>query len=400
MTERKIIPIAAVTSAVLVLLCLVLFQLQSSARKEKDTILVGLICDGDQSTPYSENFIQALSQVQAAYGERMQCDIRCNITADNCANVLDELVSEGADLIITNSYGFGEAAKDAAGKNPKVQFVQATQTNANTAPVYANYHTFMGRIYEGRYIAGQVAGRKLAQLVRQGRIDQDAAVIGYVGAYESPEVISGFTAFYLGAKDQCPSVTMRVRYTDTWTSYQKEYDTARKLIDEGCVLISQHSDTTGPAVACADASEEHTVYHVGYNTGMISIAPATTLISTKIEWTPYLMAAAEAVFAGQPIESRLHCDIHGNDAGGGFDGGWVRMLPLNQTIAARGTQDMIDRSIEGFKEGKIEVFKGDYTGTDPTDPTDTIDIRAGFTENQNQSAPSFHYILDGITTER
>lgn len=400
MTEKKIIPSTAFTAAILVFLFAFLFFRQSSGHKEKDRILVGLICDGDQSTPYSQNFIQSLSRVKTTYGDRMQCDIRYNITADNCRNVIDALVDEGADLIITNSYGFGEAAKKAAEIYPRVQFVQATQTNANTAPVLSNYHTFMGRIYEGRYIAGQVAGRKLSELIQNGRIQKDEAVIGYVGAYESPEVISGFTAFYLGAKEQCPSVTMKVRYTDTWTSYQKEYDTAKQLIHEGCVIISQHSDTTGPAVACADAAEAHPVFHVGYNTGMISIAPSTTLISTKIEWKPYFDAAVKAVFSGQRIESELHCDVHGNDAGGGFGDGWVRMLSLNQTIAAPGTRDLIDQSIEGFRAGKIDVFRGDYTGVNPEDPSDTIDLRKGYTENKDQSAPSFHYIIEGITTEK
>lgn len=399
MNERKIVPATAIVSAIFVVICGILFFNLSSAGNEKDKILVGLICDGDQSTPYSQNFIQALSQVRADYGDRMKCDIRYNITSDNCTNVINELVDEGADLIITNSYGFGKAAKKAAGKNPDVQFVQATQTNADDSPVYSNYHTFMGRICEGRYIAGQVAGRKLARLIKDGTIDKNEAVIGYVGAYELPEVISGFTAFYLGAKEQCPEAVMKVRYTDTWTSYQKEYDTAKKLIDEGCVIISQHSDTIGPAVACADASDDHTVFHVGYNTSMISVAPSTTLVSTKIEWTPYLRTAVKAVFSGKKIESLLNCDIHGNDAGGGFDDGWVRMLSLNQTITASGTKKLVKESIDGFKKKKIDIFKGNFKGADPEDPSDTINLKNGFTENKNQSAPSFHYIIDGITTE-
>lgn len=399
MRDKKTVSIVAIVTAVMVLISFVLHCSVATVHQEKDQILVGLICDGDQSTPYSQNFVQALSQVKAEYGSRVKTDIRYNITADNCARVIDDLVDHGADLIITNSFGFGEAAKKAAGKYPDVQFVQATQTNANAKPVYSNYHTFMGRIFEGRYIAGQVAGRKLTELINRHVITKDQAIAGYVGAYEVPEVISGFTAFYLGMKDQCPSVKMKVRYTNAWTSYQKEYDTTKQLIDEGSVIISQHSDTTGPAVACADAAVGHPVYHVGYNTSMISIAPSTTLISTKIEWTPYLKAAVKAVITDRSIESQLDCTVHGQDAGGGFDEGWVRMLSLNRTIAAKGTQAMINKSIADFKEGKIHVFQGDYKGEDPENPSDQINLKNGYQENKNSSAPTFHYIIDGITTE-
>ena len=48
-----------------------------------------------------------------------------------------------------------------AGEYPEIQFCQATCYNANEEPFYDNYHTFMGEIYEGRYIAGIVAGMKL-----------------------------------------------------------------------------------------------------------------------------------------------------------------------------------------------------------------------------------------------
>lgn len=399
MKEKKILPVVIVSAAICILAAFVFQGLYLSTHTKKDKILVGMICDGDEGTPYSQNFYQAMSTVQSEYGSKVKCDIRSNITADKCEDIITELIDEGADLIITNSYGFGESAKKMAGKYPKVQFIQATQENANESPVFSNYHTFMGRIYEGRYIAGQVAGRKLASLISTGVITRDQAIVGYVGAYPNAEVISGFTAFYLGVKDQCPSAVMRVRYTNTWTSYQKEYDVAKQLIDEGCVIISQHSDTTGPAVACADADRSTPVFHVGYNQSSISIAPMTSLVATRIEWTPYLRAAVKAVLNDKKIEDVVDADVHGQDAGAGFDKGWVRMLTLNKAIAADGTQEMIDRSIEGFSKGDIHVFRGDYKGTDPTDISRTIDLHKEYIENKNQSAPTFRYIINGISVE-
>jgi basic membrane lipoprotein Med (substrate-binding protein (PBP1-ABC) superfamily) len=224
-------------------------------------------------------------------------------------------------------------------------------------------------------------------------------VIGYVGAYPYAEVISGFTAFYLGAKEECPSATMKVRYTDSWSDYQKEYNLARLLISENCIIISQHSDTAGPAVACEEMRSDHLVYHVGYNQNMSEAAPKTSLISTRIDWTPYFKSAVGAVLDGETIEENLDCTVFGNDAAAGFDKGWVKMLPLNETIAASGTSEMIEESIAGFRKGTMHVFQGDYQGKDASDPTDTIDLNTEYIENEKQSAPAFHWILDGITIE-
>ena len=42
------------------------------------------------------------------------------------------------------------------------------------------------------------------------------------------------------------------------------------------------------------------------------------------------------------------------------------------------------------------VFKGGYTGINPNDENDTINLNKGYIENKNASAPSFHYILKDI----
>ena len=67
-------------------------------------------------------------------------------------------------------------------------------------------------VYEGRYLAGVAAGMKLQEMIDNGEIKADEAVIGYVGAYTFAEVISGYTAFFLGAQSVCPSATMMVEF--------------------------------------------------------------------------------------------------------------------------------------------------------------------------------------------
>ena len=54
-------------------------------------------------------------------------------------------------------------------------------------------------------------------------------------------------------------VTMTVKYTNSWNDYVLEKKYAEQLIREGCVIISQHSDTAGPAVACEQTDSSQIV---------------------------------------------------------------------------------------------------------------------------------------------
>ena len=191
---------------------------------------------------------------------------------------------------------------------------------------------------------------------------------------------------------------MRVRYIGTWCSYSKEKACARTLIDEGCVIIGQHTDTFGPAMACEEASATRRVYHVGYNQSMNDVAPMSSLVSTRINWTPYITRAVAAVLEHRTIEKVVGGRVHGNDVCAGFDEGWVEILELNDHIAARGTQNRVTRAVDAFRKGSLTVFKGNYTGVDPDNPADTCDLKQGYVENAEYSFPTFHYVLDDVVT--
>lgn len=361
------------------------------------TIKVGFVYDGDESAPYTYNFIKAQRKLDDAdFSDRVTTVSKENIKEEDGEKAMLELIEEGCDMIITTSYGYGEAAKKLAAEHPEIEFCEATCDNAITDPL-PNYHTFMGEIYQGRYVSGIVAGMKLKELIDDGVITPEQAKIGYVGAFPYAEVISGYTAFILGVRSVVPAATMEVRYTDTWASYTLEKKCTEALIEDGCVLISQHSDTIGPAVACEEASDQGTcVFHVGYNQSMIDVAPTTSLVSSRIDWSVYILAAVNAVLQGEPIEKNIDGNVHGNDVGAGFDKGWVQIVDINSLIAAQGTQEAVDKAIEGLHKGQISVFKGDYIGVNPYDPNDVIDLKNGYEENKNASAPSFCYILQDV----
>lgn len=362
------------------------------------TIKVGLIYVGDSSDSYTSNFAKAQREIETKYADNVETIAKYNVTEDSVEPALIELINDGCDLIFTTSYGYGEKTKEIAAQYPDVQFCQATCNNANNEPFLSNYHTFMGNIYQGRYISGVVAGMKLKELIDSGKIASDQAKIGYIGAFPYAEVISGYTAFFLGVRSVVPEAVMTVKYTNTWGDYHLEKSYAEELIKDGCVIISQHSDTAGPAAACEETDRACEVYYVSYNESMRDIAPTTYLTGSKINWTPYMTGAVEAVLSGKTIERYVEGKVNGNDVGSGFENDWLQMLEINEFVAVEGTEEKVNELINQFRNNQLQVFKGDYTGVNPYDPTDTIDLNEGYNENETSSAPSFCYVLDDVIT--
>ena len=362
---------------------------------DTDTVLkVGFIYENDGSTPFTYNFMLAQEALERQYPDRVHILSRSNVRASETEEPLRELVKKGCAVIFINNDS--TQVRSMALEYPKVEFCQISVGSDASSADPANYHTFSGEIYQGRYVSGVAAGMKLKELMENGVIGSDKALIGFVGAFPTAEIISGYTAFLLGVRSVVPQATMKVRYTNTWSNYAKEKAAAQTLIREGCVVISQHTNTTGPAVACEEASAFLTVIHVGYNQSMIDLAPSVSLVSTRINWTPYITGAVGAVLAHKPIEKAVEGSAHGNDMSAGLDKNWVEILQLNKRIAAEGTSEKIAQLTEAFHKGGIDVFRGDYTGVDPSNPADTIDLNKGYIENENSSAPSFHYVLDGV----
>jgi len=369
--------------------------------EDSDKVLkVGMVCVYDESSAYTGNFTRSIEFLEEEYGDRIEILTKYNVPEDEVIlrEAVQELVDQECEIIFGTSYGYESILLEYAKNCPDIQFCQATGDNCS-AETPVNYHTFMGMIYEGRYTAGVVAGMKLEELIQKGEIRAEDAKVGYVAAFPYAEVISGYTSFLLGVRSVVPNAVMDVKYTNTWGDYFVEKNIAEDLIEGGCVIISQHSDTIGPAVACEELGKTHTVYHVGYNRSMIDVAPTTTLVGSRINWYPYIVDAVGAVLRGKKIEDVAKASrIFGNDSAGGFEENWVEMLELNTVTCAPGTKAEMDKVKQKLIRGEIQVFQGSYVGVNPFDPTDTYDLSNGFDENSHRSSPEFGYVLNDIIT--
>lgn len=366
---------------------------------ESGTLKVGFVYSEDESTPYTRNFVQAQHLLTEEFGDRVEVLARSNVLSREAEEPMRELIRKGCKILFVNLDT--DLATRLAREFPEVMFCQASMPNISLEGQAENYHTFNGEVYQARYVAGLIAGMKLRELLDSGALLPEDAQVGYVAANDSAEVISGCTAFLLGIRSVAPEAKMRVRKTGTWSSYSLEKQRAAELINEGCVIISQHTNTMGPAIACENAAQKgQKVYYIGYHQSMMDVAPSTHLVSLRTNWYPYISGAVKAVMKHSEIEETVPGHVHGRDISAGFDQDWVQMLELNKYLAAPGTEEKMLSTIEAFRAGKVDVFRGNYTGISLTDPADVIDLSKGYTENRDSSSPSFRYILrDYITIE-
>ncbi|MBQ2846264.1 MAG: BMP family ABC transporter substrate-binding protein [Firmicutes bacterium] len=361
-----------------------------------DGYKVGFICLHDENSTYDKNFLDAANAACEELG--VQAVIKTNIPeGQECYDAAAELVDAGCGIVFANSFGHEDFMIQAAKDFPEVEFCHSTGTKAHTEGL-DNYHNAFASIYEGRYLAGVAAGMKLNEMIEAGDITADEAKMGYVGAFTYAEVVSGYTSFYLGAKSVCESVTMDVSFTGSWYDEALEKEAANKLINGGCVLISQHADSMGAPTACENAG----VPNVSYNGSTQEACPNTFIVSSRIDWAPYYVYAITAAQNGEAIDA---------DWTGTLETGSVVLTDVNEAVAAEGTVAKLEEVKAALQDGSIQVFDTDAftvegkalssykadVDTDAAYEKDTEVIEDGaFKESKFRSAPYFDLQIDGI----
>ena len=348
-----------------------------------------LITLHDSNSSYDKNFIDAFNEIGTELG--VDVEIKTDIPeGEECYNAAKEFAESGCKGIFADSFGHEEYILKAAKEYPKIQFAHATGTLAHTEKL-DNFHNVFAKIYEARYVTGIAAGMKLNEMIKNNEIKESEAKIGYVGAFPYAEVISGFTAFYLGAKSVCNSTTMKVRYTGSWYDEQLEKEAAEKLIDDDkCKIISQHADSQGAPNVCESKGVPN-VYYNGENTQLTK----SYLISQKINYKPFFKIFVEKTQKGTKMDYDYTGSLNDDSV----------IVYKASSIAASGTQAAVDKAIEDLKSNKTKVFdtsKFTVDGQKLTSykadvDTDYEAISDGyFHESELRSAPYFDIIIDGI----
>ena len=371
-------------ASVLLVLALTLCSFAFAEGVAPEDMKIGFICIGDENSGYDANFLRGASEAMEALGLNAdQLIVKYNILENQDAyDAAVDLAEAGCSYIFADSFGHEDYIKLVAEEYPEIQFSHATGYQAASSGL-ENLHNCFASIYEARYVAGIVAGMKLNEMIEAGKFTAEQAKVGYVGAFPYAEVVSGDTSFFLGMRSVCPSVTMTVKYTNNWGDFALEKEAAEALIAQGCVLISQHADTTGAPTACEAAG----VPCVGYNIDMTAVAPTTALVSSRINWAPYLTMAIQAVMNGESFDT---------DWCQGYADGAVAITALNDAAVAEGTAEAVEAAEAALAAGELHVFDASTFTVGGEAPESEHIYDGYFHESETASAPYFDLRIDGI----
>ena len=327
----------------------------SAAAAPSSDVKIGVILVGDETEGYTLAHMEGIEEAMDALDlAEDQVIFKKSIPeSSECYDTAQELIeSDGCTAIFSNSYGHQNYMVQAAEDYEDVAFVSMTGDFAAISGC-DNFSNAFTNVYESRYVSGVVAGMKLQELDKAGKIkdknkNADGTVkVGYVGAFNYAEVVSGYTAFFLGLTSVYPNASMEVDYTNSWFDVDKEAAMAEKFISDGCIIISQHADSTGAPSACQKALKDGTtVYSVGYNVDMLEVAPDAALTSAGNVWGVYYTYAFQQLLDGKPIKT---------DWAEGYNEDAVHITALGKSCA-EGTEEKVEEVIAGLKDGSIKVF--------------------------------------------
>ncbi len=192
---------------------------------------------------------------------------------------IEQLARSGHKLIFTTSFGYMDPTLKVAKKYPKVNFEHATGYKRDK-----NMATYSGRFYEGRFIQGKIAAKM-----------SKAGVLGYIGSFPIPEVISGINSTMLGAQTVNPNIKVKIIWVNSWFDPGKEADAAKALLDQGADVIMQHTDSP----AAMQIASTRGAFAFGQDSDMIKFGPKAQLTAIVDNWTPYYEERVNAELAGK-----------------------------------------------------------------------------------------------------
>ncbi len=232
---------------------------------------------GDHGWSYQHH--QGLLAVKKEFGDKVETTHVENVPegADS-ERVIDQLAAQGHKIIFTTSFGFMNPTIKVAAKYPDVKFEHISGFKRADNVATANI-----RYYEGRYVAGVLAGKM-----------SKSNTVGYIASFPIPEVIMGINAAYLGAKSVNPDVKFKIVWVSTWFDPGKEADAAKALIDQGSDVIFQHTDSP----AAMKMAQERKVFAVGQASNMENFGKDAQITALINNWAPYYIQRVKAAMDG------------------------------------------------------------------------------------------------------
>lgn len=274
--------------------------------------------------------------VQAKFGAKVKTSYVENVPEGADAERVVRKLAQTNDLVFTTSFGFMNPTVKVAKEFPKVKFEHATGYKR-----LPNLATYSGRFYEGRFVAGVIAG----MMTRSN-------VIGFVGAFPIPEVVQNINAYAIGARMVNPKTVVKVVWVSSWYDPGKERAAADTLMSQGADVLVTHTDSA----AVQQAGEQRGIWTIGYDSDMSRYGPKTCLTSVVSAWGGYYI---------QEVQAAMDGTWKSHDTWGGLKSGMVKMAPFNKVMPQHVAEVAHARETD-IIAGTLQPFQGplkDQAGT-------------------------------------
>jgi len=202
----------------------------------------------------------------------------------------EEMIAEGADIVVGNAEFMGLPLADIADQYPDVYFISIIASDLTTK---RNFIRLFPRQYQALYLEGLIAGA----LTETGNI-------GIVSAFPSVQVIRRQNGFYLGIKDAAEllgkEINVYVKYVGDWYLPTEERDIATTLVTQYDVdVLTQQTDSGSPL----DVAQEQGIWFVGKDMDIVGFYgwsnTDTVAVSFDTRWEVLYNTILEEWLAGE-----------------------------------------------------------------------------------------------------
>ncbi|MBQ8165584.1 MAG: BMP family ABC transporter substrate-binding protein [Lachnospiraceae bacterium] len=327
--------IAVIALSILTLIIIGIFIITNKYLKEESEVAqtkIGIIYNGEvDDKGWGQSHYEGINESAIALDLKIM--YKENVPYDqSCAETMEGMIEDGCQVIICNSFDYGDWIVKVAEKHPDVVFLHATGTETGD-----NITTYFGRIYQMRYLSGIVAG-----------MQTETDHIGYVAAFPISEVNRGINAFTIGVKSVNPDATVHVIWSESWTDYDLNKLGAETLIAECDVdIIAMHCDSVAPL----DVAEEKGVWSIGYNMDNSELYPNSFLTAPVWNWATFYTPQIEKIIQGR---------YYSGNYWQGSETGLIKLAPLTANVKP-GISSVVAEKKAMLDAGTYDVFYGPVT---------------------------------------
>src|SRR5580692_590959 len=278
------------------------------------------------------------------------------------ARVMERLINSGNKIIFATSYGYLDEAIKLGEKYPDVIFL-----HAGGAKISKNVGTYWADSDDGMYLAGMTAG----SVSKTGKL-------GFVGAFQIPQLIRSINAFTLGAQSVNPKATTTVVWTGAWWEPQKETEAVNAFADQGIDVVAEQVDSP---ITIAQTAEKRGIYMIGKDVDIHDRAPKAWLTGVSWNWGPMMDKLVEEVKAGTWKASNMRGDL---------STGNVVLDPFGPAVPASAQAEILKLKAD-INAGKKSIWEGPIAKQDGT-----VVVPAGQKLSMEQ-VETMNYLVKGMT---